>query len=194
MKRTLSIILLLLPFTLFGQDLIPFPQLPKDSTTNQVTYKQIIQVPGVSAIDIYNRSREWFATTFKSANSVLQLQDKDAGKLIGKGVFSHSYPLNAGVFENYTIGFTINITVKEGKYRIILDNYTLTSAMGNNPGSPGTIEAIYQNEEKLKTAKSKIQKQVYNIFWQLLTDIDNDSKGLIVSNYKATTTKPKDDF
>jgi len=64
MKRTLFIILFLLPFTLFGQDLIPIHQLPKDSTTNQVTYKQI-QEPGVSAIDIYNPSREWFVTTLR---------------------------------------------------------------------------------------------------------------------------------
>jgi hypothetical protein len=125
---------------------------------------------------------------------IISIQDREAGKFIGKGVFKHSFSLNGGGGENYTIGFTIKITIKEGKYRIILDNYSFTFAMGNNPETPGSIEAIYQSEEKLKTTNDKIQKQLYSFFLQVLTNIDNDSKGLIVSHYQAAYTKPKDDF
>jgi hypothetical protein len=194
MRKYLTLILLLSPFFTFAQEYVQFPRLPKDSLTNQVTYKQIIEVPGVSAGEIYNRSREWFATTFKSANAVLQMQDKEAGKLIGKGNFSHAYLVSAGVVLNYIIDFTVNVTIKEGKYRVIIDDYKLTSSAGNNPGSPGTIEAIYQNEETLQRAKSKMQKRIFEIIYQLLTDIDNDSKAAMLSLKSAVTTKPKDDF
>src|ERR1700754_3807169 len=96
MKKLLLLILFVSPFVTFAQETTELPQLPIDSVTKQITYKAIVEVPGISANDIYSRAREWFATAFKSANSVLQMDDKISGKLIGKGVFTHNYIIKGG--------------------------------------------------------------------------------------------------
>jgi hypothetical protein len=43
----------------------------------------VVDVPGVTADELYTRARSWFATTFVSANAVLQLQDAANHVLIG---------------------------------------------------------------------------------------------------------------
>jgi hypothetical protein len=158
-----------------------------------ITYKAIVDVSGVSANDIYSRSRECFATAFNSANNVLQMDDRTAGKLIGKGVF-HTYLLKAGFGAimpiNYVIGFTVNISIKEAKYRVIMPDFKA----GIGTGTPATLDAIYQNSDALNKSDSKMNKQVYNNLIPLLKDVDTDSKTTIANLQKAVTTKVKDDF
>ena len=58
--------------------------LPIDSLTHKVTYQGVVQVPGVTQAEMYSRAREWFAVTFGSAKAVLEMDDRTAGKLIGR--------------------------------------------------------------------------------------------------------------
>ena len=60
-------------------------ELPISEKTGKVCYEDVVKVEGVSASDLYVRANEWFAKTFNSANAVIQMQDKEAGKIIGKG-------------------------------------------------------------------------------------------------------------
>jgi len=198
MKKILFLILLSIPVLTFAQDAPQLPVLPIDSATKQITYKAIVEVPGVTAADIYSRSREWFATAFKSANSVLQMDDKAAGKLIGKGVFMHSYLIKAGFGVtapmSYTIGFTINVTVKEGKYRVIITDFTGTNTSPGAASTSGSLETLYTNADSFKKMTGKMNKQVYGIFVQMFTDVDTDTKATIANLQKAVITKVKDDF
>jgi len=110
MMRLLIITLFLFSITLNAQDF------PISEKTGKVSYEGVVKVDGVSATDLYIRANEWFAKTFNSANAVIQMQDKEAGKIIGKGWIAVSnMGYDAGGFD-----FRINFTAKEGRYRYII--------------------------------------------------------------------------
>lgn len=62
-------------------------QLQIDSISKKAEYTGIVQVAGVSKEELYTRARSWFVKTYKDADVVIQMDDKDAGKIIGKGRF-----------------------------------------------------------------------------------------------------------
>ena len=98
------------------------PLLPVDSLTHKVTYQGVVQVPGASQADLYVRAREWFATSFGSAKAVLEMDDKEAGKLIGNahGEYMQRF---MGRESPTTLWRTINIQVKDGRFKYTISNF-----------------------------------------------------------------------
>lgn len=91
------------------------------SAENKVTYTAVVETPGVSNEELYNRSKEWFIRTFTDGNQVLHLDDKASGKLIGKAlVKGQSKGFACGA--NYTFPFVITVEVKDGRYRYTLSD------------------------------------------------------------------------
>lgn len=100
-------------------------------------FEKIIDMDN-SKDQLYVKTNEWFVETFNSAESVIEFQDKEAGKIIGKYVLR----ITQGLYY-YNIKQTISIDVKEGKVRIVIkDPYekatgsTLGGAPYNHNYSP----------------------------------------------------------
>tara|TARA_R110002167_G_scaffold242708_1_gene448316 strand:+ start:282 stop:791 length:510 start_codon:yes stop_codon:yes gene_type:complete len=111
-------------------------EFPINEKTGKVSYEGVVKVEGASATDLYIKANEWFAMAFNSANNVIQMQDKDAGKIIGKGLFKvakSGYP--NGVFD-----FTIMFTAKEGRYKYVITDISHDKRGSNLNGSGGAIE------------------------------------------------------
>ena len=51
----------------------------------EVVYTEVIKVDSLNAKELYNRAKKWIVLNYKSANDVIQLDDKEDGILIGKG-------------------------------------------------------------------------------------------------------------
>lgn len=87
------------------------------SSDGSVTYQVIDSVPGATKDQLFRRARKWFTTNYNSAKDVLQVNDIDAGELIGKGIFDIKSPIkNVWVYPK--IGHTITVEIKEARYRI----------------------------------------------------------------------------
>jgi len=161
-------LLLFVPIFSYSQ-----PQMPlKDG---KVFYEEIDTLPNSLKADLYNRSRIWFVNTFNSAKAVLQMDDKEAGIVMGKGATG----LDIGNFISGTIksyiNYTINITVKDNKCRMqVFDIYV--SDLNNNSYTP---------EYCLKYPKMNKKK---------LERIDNSVKDLIASYKAAVSKKSEDNF
>ncbi|WP_394260791.1 DUF4468 domain-containing protein [Moraxella boevrei] len=86
-------------------------------TLSQV--QQVVEIPNISKDKIYSNSKQWVAINFKSANDVIQMDDKESGVLIGKGNFN--YPCKGWSCLGYDgdlVTFTVKIEVKDNKSRI----------------------------------------------------------------------------
>src|SRR6185312_12849833 len=93
-----------------------FAQLPVDPSTHLITYTGVVQVSGTQS-ELYSRAREWFAKTYNSAQSVIQMDDKD--KIVGK-------PLMIAYYKNYHFGriyYTVSVYLKDGKYKYEFTNF-----------------------------------------------------------------------
>jgi opacity protein-like surface antigen len=102
--------------------------LPLDSATHRVVYTGVVAVPGATKDELYSRAREWFATNFGSAKAVLEMDDREAGKLIGNAN-SQFMLVFGGILASTPMRLwrTIRVELKDGKYRYTLANFDMGS-------------------------------------------------------------------
>ena len=86
---------------------------------NALTYTQVIEAPGKSKEQLYILLNYWYSNTFGSGKAVIQLNDKDAGVIIGKGYVEHIAD-HVGGMNTYVVNLTpiIKTDIKEGKVRV----------------------------------------------------------------------------
>lgn len=91
-------------------------------------YQKVIEVPGASASEIYNRSRTWFAEAFVDSGAVLEIEDKATFLLMGKGKTPCSHhPSTLGIRDPGSLRFTIKVEAKDGRARISLARFDHSS-------------------------------------------------------------------
>tara|TARA_B110000196_G_scaffold137709_1_gene119370 strand:+ start:7805 stop:8314 length:510 start_codon:yes stop_codon:yes gene_type:complete len=103
-----------------SMNLIP---LKKDQTE---TIK-IIDIQGVTKDELHERSKQFIADSFKSAQAVIQYESKEQGRIMGKGVIGGYSKASFGVEPHYfPYNFAFTIDVKDGKARFATSNYAYT--------------------------------------------------------------------
>lgn len=103
-----------------------------------VLYSKVVPVKDISADELFKRAHLWFVNSFRSANEVLQMNDKKAGILIGKGNMEYYIKVKKSPI-NYSgrIRFTLSVYVKDGRYK-----YEISSIYVENDGRYSSESAI----------------------------------------------------
>jgi hypothetical protein len=152
---------------------------PIDSDTHLITYQGVIEAPGVSKAVLYTRANAWVAKTYRSANDVIQMQDKDAGQLILKGLSRvTSRGANAGVVRH-----TLTIYVKDGRYKYVLTDFTHDASAAPNVASGGPLEQAEANLFGFGGLGSK------KTWADVKSQADIDARGLVADLQKAMALK-----
>lgn len=115
--------------------------LPLDSVSGKVTYTGVVQVPGASAAELYSRGREWFAYTFGSSKTVLEMDDHEAGKLIGRAYAQFDFAAGIGRPQPWALWRKIKVEVKEGKYRYTISDFVLGGPISQPDASTHPLES-----------------------------------------------------
>ena len=86
---------------------------------NALTYTQVVEAPGKTKEQLYVLINYWYTSTFTSGKEVIQLNDKEAGVIIGKG-FVEGIATHSGGTNSYKVNLCpiIKTDIKEGKIRI----------------------------------------------------------------------------
>lgn len=152
--------------------------LPEDKETGKVTYEEIVQVKDVNADILYSRGLEWFARTFNSANSVIQMKDEKLHKLIGKGAIGVSLRGHPQGFFKYTISFeSRNERFKYSITDIYHENYNGAEggAIVNNKPQCGTFLMTKKEWEKLKEqAENNLNQLVVSLKTFVIENATNE--------------------
>jgi len=158
--------------------------LPIDPETKLITYQGVVEVSSVNKADLYVRALSWVAMAYKSANSVIQMQDKEAGQIIVKGV------INASGMGDYTgvVRHTLSIYIKDGKYKYVLTNFTHDAAGASGVVSGGALE---QPIARIGGFGSGIKSEVEWPYIQVHTSIE--ARNLISELEASMTLKGKKD-
>lgn len=138
----------------------------------KVFYEETDTMPNTSKTDLYNKSRIWFVNTFNSAKAVLQMDDKEAGIVMGKGITTYDAGNVLTGTMNNSINYTININIKDNKCRIQVYDIFVSNQ-----------NASYTPEYCLKYPKMNKKK---------LEKIDDSVRDLIAS-FKASISKKSGD-
>ncbi|UBZ05653.1 DUF4468 domain-containing protein [Salegentibacter mishustinae] len=117
--------LLLISIMILSTNSIFAQELKQDSETEQYISQGVIEIDDFSSEEIYNNALEWITINYNSASDVIQLKDKDLGKIILKGNFSSSMFGKKG-----WIHHTLQLEFKDDKFR-----YTYSDFSYDSPGS-----------------------------------------------------------
>lgn len=84
---------------------------------NSIFYERIIDsLGGQSQELIFNNSLKWMADSFVDSKEVIQIKDKEAGSIVGTGVFDMKIPGFMG--PTYRVSFRVELTARDSKSRI----------------------------------------------------------------------------
>lgn len=168
MKRLHFAFLIFIPALSIAQQQIPLKE-------GKAFYELIDSMPNVTKADLYNKSKVWFVNTFNSAKSVIQMDDKDAGVIMGKGLTGFDAGnIMTGPIKQY-INYTINIKLKDNKYRMQIYDIYVSDGMAT----------AYTTEQLLKYPKMNKKK---------IERIDNNVQDLIAGFKAAISKKSEDNF
>lgn len=146
-------------------------QLP--TKDGEIFYEKVDTITGTKDA-LYIKAKGWFVNTFKDANKVIQMDDKETGQLMGKGNFPVSYtylmqPVNAAC------NFTVKVDLKDNKYRIQLYNFNL--------GDQGFLMLPKLNKEPDKALAKRILPKISSDVDDILTSFAKAMKESLDSNF-----------
>ena len=168
MQKILLPILLFFPAFLFAQKIT----LPLDSTTNLVTYQEVVKVDSASKDELYLRAREWFTKTFNSPQDFIEIEDKRAGKIIGKRSSLESYKYMMTTI-NFHLNYTISVTTKDNRYKYEISSFSVNWYVidqGNELSFP---------LEMYNTSYNKGRGTDYSTAKRIIPQVDVIAQGLI---------------
>jgi len=177
MKRLLTIIIIMFAIDASAQTW------PIDKETNKFTFTEVINVDSATKNDLYLRAREWFAKTYNNSKEVIQVDDKDAGKIYGRGAIS-VFVTQIGIpHDNGLVYYDISINVKDGRYKYTLTNfYHDATTAEKGVGSGGALE----NEKPACGGWGMFQKS-----WDTIKSKSNAKTLLIIDDLKQYMAKAK---
>lgn len=175
--------------------------------TTALTFEMIDTVDG-TADQLFVKAMEWVATTYNSANDVVQLSDKVAGKIVGKGYKSITLPFPTEkppypfsrlppVATTFGVTYTFTIDIKEGKYRHRLTGFR-ASRTGFGMPIEDAFEAEYTDPNSIKDKKSaELVKYVIKRNKQEIANAKYITLAYgmaLLENLKEAMRKPADTF
>jgi hypothetical protein len=164
MKLKFIIIILLFSVNSFSQDYL-LDILPLDN--GNVKYTGVVKVDGVNKKELYSRAKKWVVLSYKSANDVIQLDEKEDGIIIGKGNFGINY-----YSRNPIIKHTIQIEIKDGRYKYTVSNFIYSDIKD----SSFSIEKFPKSWAGKKKLYRTIDENAKSIIADLKTTMETESK------------------
>lgn len=143
--------------------------------------QEVIEFEGISRDKIYSGSRQWVAQAFKSAQDVIQMDDKDSGVIIAKG--NMQYPCSGSWlcsgYNDARVKFTLKIESRDGRARVTFSDivhYSPTSYAGGF--KTPEFEAPVTNRTKSLDTVSQVRDK----FEELLDDYEDSVKDTSTNN------------
>lgn len=155
MRKLLLVLLLSLPVVLSAQE--------------RLSFDKVINTEGVDKQSLYVGVKEWFGMNFKSAKSVIEVDDKDAALIIGNS--NVEYGKSNILYACYTgwLKFSIKIQCRDGRFRVELTNFVHEIKKGNSSGCE--LGMLTTDEDY---GKGGLQKGSNNKIWKELKEKAQD--------------------
>lgn len=145
----------------------------------KITYTGVVYPDSIAKDELYRRAKQWFVNTYTSANAVLQMEDKDAGQIIGKGYFTSLWKLTFYANQAVDVYHTINIQMKDDKYRYEITDFRVKY-------DTEASQYISARHVDMPLEDWKMKGKNTDAFF---VDVDSQVKEIISSINKAMNTK-----
>lgn len=131
-------------------------------------YQGVVNINNKSASDLYAHIKLWIAENFRSANDVIQLDDKENGVLVVKGNIPITMKTLVGMY-TYSMHTNFKFETKENRFRYTAD---VVSVVDPNAPTAGDMVSLINKKPDGKNqmaAKESITNAV-NTFVDVLAN------------------------
>jgi hypothetical protein len=97
-----------------------------------ISFEKVIKVDSVKSNAIYNGLKEWIGMNYRSAKSIIEVDDKEAGLLIISPRKDYSIGKLSYMCYDGTIKHTIKFQIKDGRFKVVVTNFFHENNPGNN--------------------------------------------------------------
>jgi len=111
-----------------------------ENTVKRTSFEKVHHIDGYSKEVIHSMANIWVAETFRSAKAVTEYSNKEDGKIIGNAIINFPCEgFSCFAKSEWKIHFTINIDIKDNKFRTRFLNIQLSIPASRNSSifSPG---------------------------------------------------------
>ena len=147
MKRFILIACLLLTAC------VPKITMPNLTPVNDASYQRVIDLPGLTKQQIFEKSKQWMAKTFISSKQVIEYENLQEGQIIGNSTANLTFTVVSSlvgpVTSSYQARFTITEDIKDGKARITFDRVWVQNLNAGREGEGITQDGWNQLKPKL---------------------------------------------
>jgi hypothetical protein len=148
--KKITLLLLIISLNGYSQEL-------KLDETGLYSAKGIEQYDSINKTILFQKVNEWITLNYKSANEVIQLTDKEQGKIIMKGIFD----ITASLVTFY-VHHTVIFDFKDGKLRYNYTNITLENSNNSN-NVFGLEDKNWMQNKFIKKIQEKININVSSL-------------------------------
>ncbi len=188
MKKQFLFTLLAMYFSemTFGQVI---EELPTDEN-GKINFNEVVLIDSVPAGELYLRAKRFFVDTFKSANDVIQMDDRQASIIIGKG-YSDIYIKIAGPPTSLQMWYSVKIQGRDGRYRYEIYDISFKSYSSQYaPSSTAPAEQAFEKSTYYKkNGEPRAVSERYKI--EMTKTIENLTDALKTAMKLPTTTKSR---
>jgi hypothetical protein len=216
-RKTLQLILGIIIMVMTSS--ISFGQ---DYELEEKTVIGIFEIEGKNKSELFSSINKWISINYNSAQSVIQMNDKEAGTIIIKGInevvykntMKSLYPKNKYIPEYSTTKFNhlIEINIKDNRYRVVykitdiadkdlgVNNILLKCINFNGKNEQAILEYSKIFDENIKKGaigkkkREQFMSSIKPMFEELNNNILIDIKSTIKSIEKSVESKKKDDW
>ena len=145
-------------------------------------YTEVINVDSMKKDLLFGYVKVWLGKNYKSANSVIQVEDKETGKIIVKAITSTYIETWAKKHDGGKVDYILEIDVKDNKVRLHFYNYVHDCYNCKGNGSGGSL----LNEKPACGTFSLLKK-----YFESIKDQADDERILIINRFKEEMKKIK---
>lgn len=165
LKKALAIVLMFIASISFAQS---------DTVPNE--YTEVVSVDSLTKDALYNNARSFFVDAFKSAKDVIQYENKEEGKVTGKGILTATGNQNKMLGQSWErkiiASFTIELLTKDGKYKYRIYDITFKSYDQHTSREKAAIEST-QTAESLKNESGTMKKASGEAYSNIITNFNS---------------------
>jgi hypothetical protein len=155
--KSLLFLLIVIPASLFSQsgktaDLLNDVGEYVIDDNGYVTWTRIIEADSLSGDVLFNRAQEYFTYNYGDGESVIQINDRQSGRVIGKGLYKKTSVVSNLVSNKTDTWHILRIDTKDGKAKISISlvsyDLTITGTNGSSSDYNYMVSECYPIKEK----------------------------------------------
>jgi hypothetical protein len=136
--------------------------IPKDSISGLYTYQDVVKIDSTTKQQLYQKTRSWILENLKSADNIIDLDDKQQNTLNASGVLlldkQYFGPFGATSYANAKLSFKVSFQFKEGRFKYTFSNFIYTADLNSKNGF---VRVITSSLEEL-SVDPKVKEPVLN--------------------------------